>query len=132
MILIDWKKIISETSGKRKPTIDLLAMIATNGVPRNRRDPMYKYSKMDFKGTDFLSSPLHFLAHQHEYSWLEVKQYMALASKRRLAEFLLTGDLTLDLNETLVDINKIKDNRLLLIDKDGIVHFMYEKKSDSK
>lgn len=102
-------------------------MMVNRQVPRNKRDPIYRFASRSFSGEDFLLHADLLLHHSYKYSYREIAQYLALASYRPIADYYATGKLTLDyMYVDTVDKDLIDTNRLLDIDEDGAIHFLYE------
>lgn len=132
MILYDWKKIFEHSKGSAKECIKIIRMITYRQVPRNKKDPLYKYYGRDFSGVSFLVHPDLLLhnAYKHDYKQLGV--YLALASLRSYTDYKLTGDTTLDAeyapnNPELY----ITDTELLRLE-DNKIRFLYEEATHTK
>tara|TARA_R100000278_G_scaffold105193_2_gene81617 strand:+ start:401 stop:742 length:342 start_codon:yes stop_codon:yes gene_type:complete len=105
-------------------------MLVEKQVPKNKWDKIYKYSQIDFSGESFMLHPDILLHHSHKYTYREVAQYIALCSLRSHAEYEATKQVTLDAilvpgigpDPFLV----LETNRLLTLDEDEQVHFLYE------
>jgi hypothetical protein len=55
--------------------------------------------------------------------------YLALASARHVSDYLATGDVTLNLYKVGLSelvMESIDENRLLTIEDEAIIHFLYE------
>lgn len=126
MLLFDWKKIFEKTAGNSLAIFLIFKMMTTKQIPLNKRDKIYKYTLTSFVGHSFLVNPDVLLFHAYRYSYSEIAQYLALASLRSLADYKATGTTTLDLFHCDVDIGLYENNRLLLIDEEGRLHFKYE------
>src|SRR6056300_732942 len=121
MFLYDWKKMWDFTDGNVHDCYLIFKMMTLNLIPQNRYDKIYRFSTGDFKGTSFLVHPDVLLFHSYKYTKREIAQYLALASLRSLADYLATGNITLSLFETSINLELFKDNRLLRIE-DGTIH----------
>ena len=93
--------------------------------PTNKYDKIFEYSKKNFVGESFLINPEDLLFYSYKYSYREIAQYLALASLRSYADYLATGNSTLDLRKVEVDTELFSDNRLLGIEGNNL-HFLYE------
>lgn len=134
MFFYDWMKLCTAAEGKVVNTVRIFRMIVEKQVPKNRFDKLYKYSHIDFTGESFMVHPDVLLYHSFKYTYREVAQYIALCSLRSAAEYAATQTVTLDSllapgdDPTLV----IENNRLLTIDEDGLIHFLYEEVNEKE
>jgi hypothetical protein len=126
VFLFDWKKIYKKTNGKLGPLYTVFKMLVRGEVPKNKYDRIYKYYNVDYSGQSFLLNPDTLLDNAHKYTTKEIVEYIALASYRRYSEYLATKKTTLSLLESPVGKDKINKNRLLSIDTNGEIHFLYE------
>jgi hypothetical protein len=129
MILFDWQKIFNAADANAYACYRIMKMLAFKEVPNNEKDFIYKYSKMDFSGYSFLVHPEPLLVDAYKYSFREVGVYLALASTRSVADYATYGDTTLNLlkvGESEIIYNQIKNNRLLYMEGEDILHFKYE------
>ena len=130
MFLFDWQKICIHAEGKVVNTVRIFRMLVEKQVPKNKWDKIYKYSQIDFSGESFMLHPDILLHHSHKYTYREIAQYIACCSLRSHAEYEATQNVTLDAilvpgigaDPYLV----IETNRLLSVDEDEQVHFLYE------
>jgi hypothetical protein len=125
MLLFDWSKVYDSASGNIAKCNIIMEMIIKKSLPKNRFDPLYKYSKINFIGANFLVHPDVLLFNAYKYSQKELAVYYALAALRNLAEYKVRKKITLDLSFCPVELDSIKENRLLRIENDSI-HFIYE------
>jgi len=126
IFLYDWKKIF-DTADKNPLSIFVIFRMMVEGqIPKNKYDKIFEYSKKTFVGESFLINPEDLLFYSYKYSYREIAQYLALASLRSYADYLATGDASLDLRKVEVDRELFEDNRLLYIIDDKKLHFMYE------
>ena len=100
-------------------------MLVKSQVPRNKYDPIYKYSYKDFAGDSFLLHGEMLLYNSYKYTQKELCIYYALASLRSTAEYFATQKTTLDTLHCPVPLETINDNRLLIISSNEIT-FIYE------
>jgi hypothetical protein len=126
-MFFDWNKIYKKTDGSVGNLFLVIKMLAYKEVPRNFKDKIIPYYGKDYGGVSFLLCPETLMDNAFRYSYKEVVQYVALASYRKYADYLTSGDLTLPLVESPLDKIKIKQNRLLLLDEHDLIHFKYEK-----
>ena len=127
VFLFDWKKIYKKTDGKIGPMLLVFKMLVYNQVPKNKYDKIYKYYNIDYSGQSFLLNPDILFDNAYKFDPKEIVQYIALASFRRLSDYLTTQKTTLDILESPIDRDLIEKNRLLSIDEYNQIHFLYEK-----
>jgi len=125
MLLFDWKKIYDTAEGSISTCNMIMAMLIKKQIPKNKYDPIYKFSQKNFSGTSFLLHPEFLLYHSYKYTKREIVTYYALASLRSYSDYLASQKLTLDPLHCPVDLDEIKDNRLLIVLPDEIT-FIYE------
>ena len=125
MLFYDWKKMFEAAEGNPLALFVIFKMLVTNAIPRNKFDDIYKYAGKHFNGESFLIHPDVLLHNAYKHDYRDIAQYIALASIRPYADYLVTGEPTLDLLQCEVDQELFEDNSLLTI-KDGKVHFLYE------
>jgi len=137
MFLFDWQKICTHAEGKVVNTVRIFRMLVEKQVPKNKFDKIYKYSRIDFSGgSSFMLHPDVLLYHSHKYTYREVAQYIALCSLRSLAEYKATHQVTLDAilmpGVSIDPAETINNNRLLSIDEDDLIHFLYEEVNEKE
>ena len=125
MLFYDWKKIFEAADGSPLAMFIIFKMLVTKAIPKNKYDDMYKFADKHFTGESFLLHPDVLLHNSYKYEYREVAQYLAIASMRPYADYLVTGDTTLDLLQCEIEQEFFQDNSLLRID-DNKVHFLYE------
>ena len=125
MLLFDWKKVFDTAAGSIYNCNLIMEMLIKGSIPKNKYDPIYKFSQKNFVGNSFLVHPEFFLYHSHKYEQKEICMYYALASLRSLGDYYATQKTTLDSLHCPVDLDEIKDNRLLIVLEDEIT-FIYE------
>ena len=125
MLFYDWKKMFEAAEGNPLALFVIFKMLVTNAIPRNKFDDIYKYAGKHFNGESFLIHPDVLLHNAYKHDYRDIAQYIALASIRPYADYLVTGDTTLDLLQCEVDQELFENNSLLTV-KDGKVHFLYE------
>jgi len=126
VFLYDWKKIFEVAEKNPLSIFVIFRMMVERQIPKNKYDKIFSYSKKNFVGESFLINPEDLLFHSYKYSYREIAQYLALASLRSYADYLATGDATLDLRRVEVDLELFKDNRLLYIKEGNKLLFKYE------
>ena len=125
MLLFDWKKVFDTAKGNIATCNMIMEMLVKSQIPRNKYDPIYKYSYKDFTGDCFLLHGELLLYHSYKYTPKELCIYYALASLRSTADYFATQKTTLDVLHCPVPIAEINDNRLLIVD-DKEITFIYE------
>ena len=125
MFLFNWKKIYNEAEGSSVKCLEILDMMVYKKVPYNSYDPIYKYRNKDFSGDSFLLQPEILLENAFRYAPREIAIYVALAARRKLADYLAFGEKTLSARHAPQLDKLIEENRLLYITS-GEIHFVYE------
>ena len=127
MFLFDWPKIYDASKGNVVEIVRIFRMIVEKQIPKNKYDPIFRYSQKDFSGISFMLHPDVLLYHSFKYKYREVAQYISLCALRSAADFISTQDPSLEmvLMPGLSPEKIIEDNRLLQIDEDR-VYFRYE------
>jgi len=125
MLLFDWKKVFDTAAGSIYNCNLIMEMLVKGSIPRNKYDPIYTFSQKNFSGNSFLVHPEFLLYHSHKYEQKEICMYYALASLRSLSDYYASNKTTLDPLHCPVDLDDIKDNRLLIVLEDEIT-FIYE------
>ena len=125
MLLFDWKKVFDTAAGSIYNCNMIMEMLIRGSIPKNKYDPIYKFSQKNFSGNSFLVHPEFLLYNSHKYEQKEICMYYALASLRSLSEYYADNKTTLDSLHCPVDLDEINDNRLLIVDEQTIT-FIYE------
>ena len=125
MLLFDWKKVFDTAAGSIYNCNLIMEMLIRGSIPKNKYDPIYTFSQKNFSGNSFLVHPEFLLYHSHKYEQKEICMYYALASLRSLSDYYASNKTTLDPLHCPVDLDDIKDNRLLIVLEDEIT-FIYE------
>lgn len=121
MLLYSWSKILrhSKTMG------DALQLLRALDNPSALRTKYHKQAilkdKLDLSGNNFLLNPDKVLF-QVNIPAEHVIQYISLASKRNLAEYILDGRKTLDIRLA----KTVPKNNPLITVKNNIISFAYE------
>ena len=128
MFFYDWSKIYDASQGNVVEIVRIFRMIVEKQVPRNKYDPIYRYSQKDFSGISFMLHPDVLLYHSFKYKYRDVAQYISLCALRSGADFIATQDPTLDmvLMPGLNPLQILDQNRLLRVDDNEHIHFRYE------
>ncbi|NDD82986.1 hypothetical protein EBZ38_01705 [bacterium] len=123
MILFDWEKIRSDSKGKIGAIIQIISAITWPEVlPTKRQLIVNKFYGKDFSGNSFLLNPESLLNKKYELKAKDIVEYIMLASKRSYADYLITGNRTL--NVRLLPY-VIASNELITI-KNNEIYFKYE------
>ena len=127
MFLFDWSKIYDASKGNVVEIVRIFRMIVEKQIPKNKYDPIFRYSQKDFSGISFMLHPDVLLHQSFKYKYREVAQYISLCALRSAADFISTQDPSLEmvLMPGLSPEKVIENNRLLEIDEDR-VYFRYE------
>lgn len=129
ILLYSWKKIHRAAKGSCNKIVAILDMIANNRKIVGRNDPRARFYDMDFSGLSFLLNAEGLLLRRRFYTNKEIAQYLALASLRSHAEYVMTGKTYLDIVKVSMPLELIQNNRLLKIEEDRI-RFLFEEKGD--
>lgn len=128
MIFYNWTKIYKFSLGKASVILDIIYYVTHRPVPKNKWDRFYLISKENWAGNSFLLNPEQIYFHRLQYSNIEFAQYVALASLRNYADYKATNRTYLRgvrLPEN-INIDKLKENRLLTIDEYDNIYFLWE------
>ena len=125
MLLFDWKKVYDTAQGDISSCNLIMEMLIKKSIPRNKYDPIYRFSQRNFSGNSFLVHPEFLVHHSYKYTKKELCVYYALASLRSLPEYMAFNKTTLESLHCPVPLDDIKDNRLLIVDDEEIT-FIYE------
>jgi hypothetical protein len=125
MLLFDWTKVYDKAEGNICICNQIMEMIITKRIPKNKFDPLYKYSKVNFIGRNFLIHPDILLFNTYKYSQRDLSIYYALSALRSISDYKATKKITLDLIRLPVELETINENKLLRIEK-NYIHFKYE------
>lgn len=126
MLLYNWHKIYAAAQGSAVECYRIFDMITFSKLPKNKFDPIYSYSQMNFTGKSFLKHPEVLIYNSYRYKRRDVCIYLALASLRSFAAYKISDTLTLDLLHSPVDPRDYLYDTDLLPVKDGLIHFPYE------
>lgn len=134
MLLYDWGRIFTAAEGNPSTCIRIIKMMTHKEVPKNKYDPIYRFSQTNFSGSSFLVYPDVLLYHAYRYPSRDIAIYLALASLRSFAEFKVNGKITVDI--LACPINPFEhlaepQSRLLYI-QDESIHFLYEEVPQEK
>jgi hypothetical protein len=102
-------------------------MLVNQEIPKNKYDPIYYYSGMDFSGMSYLLNDDVLVYNAYKYVSKDVALYLAIASLRPYAKFLADDTRTLPLQFCPVNLGEhMEDDKLIYVDEDENVHFLYE------
>ena len=127
MFFYDWPKIYDASQGSVIEIVRIFRMIVEKQIPKNKYDPIYRYSQKNFSGISFMLHPDVLLYHSFKYKYREIAQYISLCALRSSVDFISTQDPSLDVI-LLPGLNPekiIENNRLLMLDENK-VYFRYE------
>lgn len=123
MIQFNWSRVKKLSAGSNTEIIKIMSAITwPTNIPTRQQKRLNPYYWKDFEGLSFLLEPEKLLTKKYEIPVKEIVEYIALASRRSLAEYLLTKDTTLDIRLAPFIPEK---NQLLTITK-TTVQFKYE------
>lgn len=123
MIQFDWQRVKRLANGSNIELIKVMSAITwPEAAPTRQQKRLNPYYWKDYEGISFLVEPEKLLIKKYELPVKDIVEYIALASKRSLAEYLLTGDTTLDIRLAPF----IPETNQLLTISNNAVHFKYE------
>ena len=96
MFFYDWPKIYDASQGSVIEIVRIFRMIVENQIPKNKYDPIYRYSQKNFSGISFMLHPDVLLYHSFKYKYRKIAQYISLCALRSSADFISTQDPSLD------------------------------------
>lgn len=123
MIYYDWSRIMRATKGRSKSIVAALESLLPR--PKTYKAKAYKLSGIKFTGTSFLLNPEDLIEKAWLWGYTNTANYIGLASLRNTANYIMTGDKTLDIVYSPIPIDRLKENKLLTI-KDDKIYFYYE------
>lgn len=135
MLLFNWKKVFRISKGNLNTCLNIMRTITYKPTPKNKYDSAYNYSDIDFTGESYLVNAEKLFENAYRYTEREIGTYISLAAARNLANFLATGDTTIDtllLPEDEIIFEEIDNNRLLSVDEEGKLHFLFEEVQTEK
>lgn len=133
MLMFNWTKIYDEAHGSVDKIFEIFAILTRAEIPKNKYDPAFRLSQINFKGTSFLAHADVLLFHSYKYSKREIAQYISVAALRPVADYLATGKTWVEFDNLPFELQYIEDNRLLILDYDQqVVRFKYEEVPQEK
>lgn len=127
MVRFDWEKILSVTQGDIGYIITIFQALSFGDTPDSLKDPLQRFSGLDFYGHSFLVNPMDliFSVETGEHSPKEAAEYIAVASLRSIHDLRERDVVYLPLRLFPQNPDILKDNRLIKLDSDKIL-FKYE------
>jgi hypothetical protein len=126
MILYSWKKVFSDSKGNTKEILRRIYYITYTPIPKNKEDPFYEISRVNWAGSSYLINPeALFNLKKSEGSLKELAEYVGLASFRSYAEYKASKIKTLDLIKSPLSQDALNNNRLLEV-RGNKIHFLLE------
>lgn len=123
MIQYDWERVKAQAKGKARNVILIMSAITwPSGMPTKQQKRNNPYYWKDFDGMSFLLEPEKLLVKKYELPIKDIVEYIALASRRSLAEYLLRGAKSLDIRLAPY----VPSNNQLLTIINNEVQFKYE------
>jgi hypothetical protein len=120
MILFSWDKVRKYSKGSNNNILKVMFSITWPYIlPTRSQRKHNKYYDIDFYGHSYLKNPEDLLVRRDLPPKILV-EYIMLAARRNYADFIITGDSTLD--SRLAE----PTNNELLTTIDGKIHFAYE------
>lgn len=132
MILYDFEKIIETCKHNVNDVFDVLDMITHSKIAKNKFDRLYKWANIDFKGQSFMLHPDVAFYNSYKYTKKEVVQYFGIAAFRLTSLYVAQQIVTIKADNLPFDRNLYRENRLLSIDRSGVVHFKYEEVTEKE
>lgn len=126
MTLFNWHRIFRLSQGNVSKILTIMEYVILKEIPDSLYSDTIQLIDKDLSGESFLLNGDLLLNVRYKYSDRELVEYIALAARRNLADFMLKHTKTLD---TLLVPNKLlsqcRHNRLLYEDS-GKIHFLLE------
>lgn len=123
MIQYDWDRVKAQAAGSSRNIILIMSAITwPQTLPTRDLKRINPYYWKDFSGLCFLANPERLLTKKYDYPVRDIVEYIALASRRSLADYLLTGNKKLDLRLAPF----VPSNNQLLTITNNEVQFKYE------
>ena len=77
MLFFDWTKVYDSANGSISHCNMIMEMIIKKSLPKNRFDPLYKYSNINFIGRNFLIHPDMLLFNAYKYGQRDLAESTA-------------------------------------------------------
>lgn len=120
MVLFSWDKVRKHSRGSNNNLLKIMFAITWPDIlPSKVQRKNNNYYDIDFYGHSFLKNPEDLLV-RRDLPPKALVEYIMLAARRNYADFMITGDSTLD--SRLVEPTKNE----LLTTIDSKIHFAYE------
>jgi len=132
MLRYNWQRIFAVGNGSATECYRIFKMLALKEIPKNKYDPIYWYSTINFLGDSFLKHPEVLIKNSNRYKCRDLCIYLALASQRSYAQYKVAGTLTLELIHSKIDPRGYLYDKTLIPVKNGILIFPYEENRRNK
>jgi hypothetical protein len=120
MILFSWDKVRKYAKGSNNNILKIMFSITWPYIlPTKAQRKINRYYDIDFYGHSFLINPEDLLV-RRDLPQKVLVEYIMLAARRNYADFMITGNSTLDSRLAEPTTNK------LITTIDGKLHFAYE------
>lgn len=126
MIKFNWMKIFKESGGNPSEILNIIAYITYKPIPKNNYDNIKRFVGKDWDGDSYLINPSRVLSLRGKEAEKELAEYVALASFRSLADYLVTGRKTLLVYESPIPTESITKNKFFTIQGDYVYFSMEE------
>jgi hypothetical protein len=126
MLRYNWQKIFDAAKGKPSECLRIVRMLTYKELPKNRYDPIYQYSKLNFRGESFLLYPEVMFCYAFRHTKRDLCIYLSYASLRPYSEYRLRGKVSLPLYFVPKHPEQQLKSKELLTVKSGEIHFLYE------
>lgn len=131
MIFYSWNKIYREGKGSTRQILDIIYYLTYKPIPYDKLDKMFYIALKEYKGDSFLLNPEALFQNRHKHLDRDIVHYIGFASLRNYADYVVTGNTSLDLLAVLGKEKIINNNSLLHIDGQR-VRFLYEEVTPTK
>lgn len=122
MILFDWNKVKSRARGSKKDTILIISSITwPYTLPTKRQRRLNRFYDEEFQGISFLLNAEELLESRNLSNY-KIVEYITLAARRSLADYLYCKEKTLDCRLAPF----LPTNNELLTIKNDKIHFAFE------
>jgi hypothetical protein len=121
MLLYSWNKVLNKAKTMTDVIVIMYSLTWPQALRLKAHKNLQKFHGVDFSGNCFLLDPISLL-NNPSFSKEDIVEYISLASKRNLANYLLTGETTLDSRLAKTPPTK---NKLLTVNENNI-SFAYE------
>lgn len=113
MVRFNWKKIERKANHDIIKIIKIMKWLTFGTVPNHSRGIEYGLSGVDFTGLSYIKNPASLYVYQQRYfTNLQMVEYMYVASLRNYAEYSITGDTSLPIEQCSLSIARVQANPL--------------------